>query len=150
MKVMSVNTTTNIIRVSRTGITSAFAFALIKKAKNIANVEQMSGGRELPHIPPWEFRWPESESPEAPIDGEVHYLMTPYHALSLALAGEQRAADFFAMVAESASDAVVREMASQLRDEEREHVSLVEEWLHRYPEPDSDWDDDPDPPLTQE
>ena len=34
-------------------------------------------------------------------------------------------------------------MASRLRDEERERVALMEEWLRRYPKPEDDWDEIP-------
>ena len=76
--------------------------------------------------------------------------MTPFHALSLSLAGERRAAAFFAGIAEEAQDAEVRGIASRLRDEEREHVTLLEEWLGRHPAPGDSWDEDLDPPTTHD
>jgi rubrerythrin len=39
-------------------------------------------------------KWQKGESPEAASLDEAHYLMTPWHALQLALAAEQRALDF--------------------------------------------------------
>lgn len=120
------------------------------EAKHIANVEAMGEGRELPQLSLWELQWDDVESPEVVSHDEAHYLMTPYHALSLALVGERRAAAFFARVAEDAQDAEVRRMASRLRDEEQEHVALMEEWLRRYPKPEDSWDEDPDPPAAHE
>jgi len=120
------------------------------EAKHIGNVEALGNGRELPHIPPWEYQWDSTESPEAPPNDDAHYLMTPYHALSLALAAERRAAKFFARVAETATQEDVCQMAKQLRDEEEEHVRLVEQWLSRYSKPENGWNDDPDPPSAHE
>ena len=120
------------------------------EAKHIAEVERRSAGHELPHIPPWEYRWGDAESPEAATPDDAHYLMTPYHALSLALAAEQRAANFFAQVAKTATTEDVRQMASQLHEEEVEHVGLIEQWLNRFPKPEAGWDDDPDPPAERE
>ncbi len=96
--------------------------------------------------PAWSRPWPAFESPEAvPID-EIHYLMQPWHALQLALAAERRARDYFSEVAARASDDAVRRAALQMRDEEAEHVALVQAWLERVPRPDKDWSMDPDPP----
>jgi len=86
------------------------------------------------------------EAPESVPEDAVHYLMWPWHALQLALAAEQRAEAFFARLAQSAADDRVREAATRLRDEEREHVALVKAWLDRTPEPGTDWADDPDQP----
>ena len=120
------------------------------EAKHIANVEAVSEGRKLPSLDPLAPLWQETEGPEALAYDEIHYLMTPFHALSLALAGERRAEAYFAGIAEAAQDAYVRRIASRLRDEEREHIMLLEEWLGRYPEPEEGWDEDLDPPATHE
>ncbi len=122
------------------------------EGKHVANVERLSGDTELPHISPWDMDWADDESPEAPkYNDEVHYLMTPYHAIQLAMRGEQRAADFFARVAANA-DAPddVRQLARELADEEIVHLELLKQWLKQYPEPNGDWQDDLDPPALQE
>ncbi len=120
------------------------------EAKHVANVESLSEGRELPSLSLWDSPWEDAESPEAAARDEAHYLMTPHHALSLALAGEERATSFFARLAENSVDAEVRRLAQQLHDDEQEHVALIKEWLGRYPEPQEGWDEDPDPPTMQE
>ncbi len=107
-------------------------------------------GMQLPHIPPWEYKWPEAESPESPDVSAVHYLMTPHHALSMALAAEQRALRFYEVAAKVAVDGGVRALAEEFAEAEREHVRLMGEWLARYPAPEHGWDEDPDPPATQE
>ena len=86
------------------------------------------------------------EAPEsAPVD-EVHYLMQPWHVLQLALANEERAERFFAHLARVTTVASVRRAALALQEEEREHVELVKAWMLKVPQPDSNWDHDPDPP----
>ena len=105
------------------------------------------GWREAPPAPPaGAAAWPGFEGPETTPSGDVHYLMLPYQALELALAGEERAEQFFARLAQFADVASVREAACELRDEEREHVALVKAWMKKVPQPTSDWADDPDPP----
>jgi rubrerythrin len=74
--------------------------------------------------------------------------MQPYHALQMALAGEQRASRFFENVARSAKSATVRETALEMAAEEVEHVRLIEDWISRTPLPDENWAYDPDPPAS--
>ena len=90
--------------------------------------------------------WASADAPESvPLD-EMHYLMHPWHALQLALGAERRARDFFAAMAAHAPNDAVRLAAEAMRDEEAEHVALVEAGLARVPEPGADWSEDPDPP----
>ena len=65
------------------------------------------------------------------------------------LENEERAVAFFASVAERADDAQVRTMAQELAEEEREHVSLLKDWIARYPAPSDDWEEDLDDPVPQ-
>ena len=94
------------------------------------------------------FRWETPEGPETTDYGDLHYLMTPYHALKLAQHNERRAAEFFEHFAVAKLPAAVRESAAEMAAEEREHVRLIEEWLARFPEPEPGWDEDPDPPAV--
>jgi rubrerythrin len=91
-----------------------------------------------------------SESPEEAELGSAHYLMTPWHALQLSLAGEKRALAYFTSIVETARDPKVKAMAAELVEEEAEHVSLVHRLLRRYPKPSDSWADDLDPPVSQE
>ena len=122
------------------------------EGKHVDNVEQLCGDTVLPHISPWDLAWAGDESPESPKhNDEVHYLMTPYHAIQLAIQGEQRAAAFFRDIADKAGVAEdVRALADQLAGDELEHVRLLQQWLARQPRPDDDWQEDPDPPTLQE
>jgi rubrerythrin len=127
--------------------------------RKMATIEQIhvrkilvrAGDLKLPHLPPWEYRWAGADSPEAAGLDEAHYMMTPHHALSMALRAEQRALDFYTKVLESgAGDTAMRELARELAEEEREHVELIETWISKYPKPTADWAEDPDPPSHQE
>lgn len=119
------------------------------EAKHIAAVEAMGEGLDLPELKPWEHAW-EGEAPEATEVDEVHYLMTPYHVISIALHHEKKAVEFFENVVENSSDPKLREAAEALAEDERGHVLLLQEWLARFPEPEAGWDEDPDPPNLQE
>jgi rubrerythrin len=93
------------------------------------------------------FRWETPEGPETTDYGDLHYLMTPWHALKLAEHNERRAAEFFAALATNAAvPEDLRAMAAESAEEEREHVRLIQEWLAKFPEPEPGWDEDPDPP----
>jgi rubrerythrin len=94
------------------------------------------------------FQWETPEGPETTDYGDLHYLMTPYHALKLAEHNEQRAAEFFEHFAAAKLPAAVRAAAAEMAAEEREHVRLITEWLAKYPEPEPGWDADPDPPAV--
>ena len=91
-----------------------------------------------------------SESPEEADLSSAHYMMTPWHALQLALDGEKRALAYFTSIVEAAKDPKVKAMAAELVEEEAEHVSLVHRLLRRYPPPSDSWADDMDPPVSQE
>jgi rubrerythrin len=95
-------------------------------------------------------RFGRMESPEEATLDFAHYLMTPWHALQLSLAGEKRALMYFSSIVETATDPKVKAMAAELVEEEAEHVNLVNRLLLRYPRPEDSWAEDPDPPVSQE
>jgi len=90
------------------------------------------------------------DSPEEAELDSAHYMMTPWHALQLSLAGEKRALAYFTSIVETAKDPKVKAMAAELVEEEAEHVNLVHRLLRRYPPPSDTWADDLDPPASQE
>ena len=95
--------------------------------------------------------WGTGESPEKADLGDAHYLMTPWHALKMALAGEERALAYYQHVLATADDPRVREMAKEFVAEEAGHVELCHRLLRKYPAPQGDaWSEDPDPPVAQE
>ncbi|HEY4774665.1 MAG TPA: ferritin family protein [Xanthobacteraceae bacterium] len=95
-------------------------------------------------------KWGRGESPEQADIGAAHYMMTPWHALQLALAGEQRALAFFQSIVGATKDPEIKKMAEEFVEEEAEHVNLVHRLLRRYPEPPESWSQDPDPAISQE
>jgi rubrerythrin len=99
-------------------------------------------------IAPGRLVFDESEGTETADAGELHYRMQPYHALQIALAGEQRAHQFFLKMAAGTTSASVRKRALEMAEEEAEHVRLIEDWMSRTPPPDDDWAYDPDPPAS--
>ena len=115
----------------------------------IARLAEEVGVDVLAHAPRV-GKWPKGESPEEVDAGAAHYLMTPWHALELALGGEQRALDFFSSVAASAKDPKVKKLAEDFMEEEAEHVNLVHRLMRRHPAPAEAWADDPDEPVAQD
>jgi rubrerythrin len=95
-------------------------------------------------------QWHRGESPEQAGLDAVHYLMTPWHALQLALAGEKRALAFFQSVVDSTKSPEIRKLAEEFVEEEAEHVNLVHRLLRRYAEPPELWSLDFDPAVPQE
>jgi rubrerythrin len=78
----------------------------------------------------------------------VHYLMTPYHALKIALEGEEHALAYFSELAAHDAPEDFRRLAREFAEEERMHVALVRDWLARVPPPTEDWASDQDEPRT--
>lgn len=94
--------------------------------------------------------WRRGESPEEADLSTAHYMMTPWHALQLALAGEKRALAFFSRIVTATKDPKVKQMAEEFVEEEAEHVNLVHRLLRKYPAPPSSWARDTDPAVSQE
>jgi len=118
------------------------------EAEHAAKIRQTAGDIELPELAPWEYRWPGLESPENIDLAGVHYLMTPYQALQLALENETNAMAFFEAATSACTDNRVRALAQEFADDERQHVAWMQDWLSKYTPPDEDWDYDPDPPAA--
>jgi rubrerythrin len=126
-------------------------FRDLSRAEGIHRDEilRLAGGIDVVALANERARWKRGESPEEAELGAAHYLMTPWHALQLALAGEQRALAFFAAIVEAAKDPEVKKMAEEFVEEEAEHVNLVHRLLRKYPAPTPAWSQDPDPPVPQ-
>jgi rubrerythrin len=120
------------------------------EAKHAEQIKARGDGKELPYISPLAYRWPGVEAPENAELASAHYLMTPHHALKMALAGEERSMRFYTELAEQAADEDANKLALEFAEEEREHIQWVKEWMAKYPKPDADWDEDMDPPIIQE
>ena len=124
---------------------------LFKKMSNIEklHVEDISKqiqNRKIKKLPVIKYQWVSMEGPETTDPSELHYLMTPYQALNLALLNERRAYEYYKNISESATDKETRSLAEELAVEEEEHVALMKEWLDKVPETESGWDYDDDDP----
>ena len=89
-------------------------------------------GREVPQVSPWEYRWLELETVGA-ADGmqQLHYLMTPCHALQLALRIERGTRSFYLRTVEDVKDNQVQELATKMLVDLRHHLALLQAWLRR-------------------
>lgn len=115
---------------------------------HLAEAKDAAKDMDLPHYAPWQFEWPDLESPET-VDIEAsHYKMTPHHALLASLESEKRGQRFYATVAATVADEEVKRLASEFAEEEQGHVRLLTEWLVKYPMPAADWAEDMDPPVS--
>lgn len=116
--------------------------------QHLAEALDRAADMKLPRLQPWEFKWPEAESPEMADIAESHYRMTVWHALNLALDSEKRGHAFYATLADRSADPDVRRMAAEFAEEEAEHVAILEQWLAKTPAPKEGWAEDPDPPVS--
>ena len=125
--------------------------------RKLAGVEALHAKRileemnwpSMPALPP-AFAWETLEGPETAPFEQMHYLMQPFHALEIALKCELQAQKYFEDIAASKAPAAVRKAATEMADEEREHVRLIRDWMKRVPQPKPGWDEDPDPPQVTE
>ena len=131
-------------------LAAIFRKLAVIEGKHAEEIRQRTVGMDIPKLSPWQYQWPDMESPEAADLSQAHYRMTPWHALQLALKAEQRAHQFFAALARDTADAEVRKLAEEFAEEEAEHVRLVEQLLAKHREPDPHWAEDPDPAIHQE
>jgi len=71
---------------------------------------------------------------EAPDMGAPHRGMSLVDAFKIGLAAEQKAHDFYDVALSGITDPEVRELFTELRDEETEHVEMLKEQMTRLPE----------------
>ena len=101
---------------------------------HLAEVSQLAAGMALPQLKAWEFDWPEAEPPETASYEAVHYRMSLRQAITLALANERAAEQFYRNVAESSSDSETAGTALEFANEERSHAAELERMLAAIPE----------------
>lgn len=100
---------------------------------HLAQAAARGGFRELPHIAPADFEWPEGTAPETAGWAGVDSMMGPRAALQLALEGERSGHAYYAAVAATTADAELRAMAGEFAAEEAEHVRELEKLLAACP-----------------
>lgn len=108
------------------------------EAQHLDALLKRTRGMTLPGLAPHQYAWLDAGAPETAARELVFRLMTPRHALEIALAGEKRAAAFFEGVVLSAGDASLRALAAEMAADESEHVVLLEQLLETTP-PIVDW-----------
>jgi rubrerythrin len=82
---------------------------------------------------------------EAPGMDAPRATMSTLQAYQVALSSEQKAFDFYDQALTSVSDPEIRALFTELRDEETEHVRLVEEAIAKLPpEAGIEWEEDED------
>lgn len=117
---------------------------------HVEEIRRQISARKLTRLPGIEYKWITAEGPETTDPADLHYLMTPYQALALALLNEQRACDFYKGVQAASPEGESRALAGELAEEEEEHVALIKAWLAKVPPPGEDWDYDDDQPNIQD
>ena len=71
---------------------------------------------------------------EAPEMGAPHRGMSTLQAFEIGLAAEQKAYDFYDLALPGVTDPDVRELFTELRDEETEHVEMLREAMAKLPD----------------
>lgn len=101
-------------------------------------------------LPEQRYNWQAPDGPESGAFEDLHYQMTMEHALLLARHNEQRAVDYFAAIAEQVDSEEIKAMATEMVEDEKEHVELLNKWLDKLSDADKDWNEDMDDPIGQD
>lgn len=119
----------------REELAQVFGLLARVEAEHLDTLLARSEGIPIPEIEAGRYKWLDSGAPETPARELIYRLMTPRHALAIALHAEQRAEAFFDHVFWTAADPALRALAKEMAAEEREHVALVSKMLGETPEP---------------
>jgi rubrerythrin len=109
------------------------------EAEHLDELAKRTADMPLPALAAHEYAWLDGGPPEAAARELVFRLMTPRHALEIALAGEKRAAAFFESVVMTAGDALLRVLATEMAADETDHIVMIEKLLERTPSAIVDW-----------
>jgi hypothetical protein len=116
----------------------------------LQRAEAMAAGDQVARIAPWDSCWGPEHQAVVPEADDTHYLMTPYHALSLALDAERCVDGFFHDIAAASHSAELRALAEELNAECSKRLTHLRQWRAQFPQPEEDWDEDHDPPNLPE
>jgi rubrerythrin len=106
-------------------------------------VQRKAADKQLPQLPPWDFKWKCPSSPESFCMDEASYLMTTNQALEIALFNEVRGRDFYQAVADNTHDEAVKRLALEMVEEENWHVEMLRVWQSSMEEQQPQEDLDP-------
>lgn len=109
------------------------------ESEHLEELNRRTAGLELPAPAGGEYSWLDAAAPETAARELVFRLMTPRHALEIALAGEKRATAFFEHVVLTADDPMLRALACEMAADEGDHIVMLEKLLERTPSPIVDW-----------
>ncbi|MFZ5510190.1 MAG: ferritin-like domain-containing protein [Pseudomonadota bacterium] len=101
---------------------------------SVVLAERMSANGPAP-VPFWAHSWLDDGPAMPGSHGFVYHLMTPYHALNIALTAERRTRRFFEQVASQCADPEARAVAAEMVREEDAHIGALEQALQKAPRP---------------
>ena len=132
-----------------TEVAEFFAGMAEESRLHLAEVSELAEGMSLPEHKPWEFDWPEAESPETASYEAVHYRMSLRQAMLLALENERAAEKYYGSFAESSPDEETRKLAARFAAEEASHAAQLVVKIGKLPQESAsqlEEDDDPNMP----
>lgn len=130
---------------------ASFFQRMAQEAKqHLAEVDELAQGMPLPQLKAWEFDWPEAEPPETASYEDMHYRMSLRQAMTLALANERAAENYYRDVATSSDDPDTARIAGEFADEELSHAAELERLLAQLPDsPAHQLEEDDDPHMPE-
>jgi rubrerythrin len=118
----------------RDDLARLFSMLARAEAEHLETLRKRTEGIALPQIAAGRYHWLDAHAPETVALELVFRLMTPRHALVIALQAERRALAFFLHAGWTACDPGVRALANEMAADEREHVELLAKMLGEVPE----------------
>ncbi len=101
------------------------------EVEHLETLRRRTDGIPLPALASGTYQWRDASAPETPARDLVAGLVSPRHALAIALDAEKRAQEFFRHVHRTAADPALRALAQEMAAEEGSHIALVERELAR-------------------
>ena len=117
---------------------------------HVESIHHQISARKLQPVPDITYQWISAEGPETTDLADLHYLLQPRQALTLALLNEQRAREYYQDILDTTTDQETRSLAGELAVEEEEHVALLQAWQAKFPPAEDDWEHDDDQPNIQD
>ena len=106
-------------------------------------IRKRVGAIDLPQLRSWQYRW--RTPPEVGGEEAFDRTLEPYQALKYARENELRAMQYYRSVAEQATDAEIKRLATEFAEEEDGHVAALDKWIAKTPRPSATWEEDPGP-----
>ncbi len=133
-----------------TEVAEFFSRMAHESSLHLAEVAEIASGIALPDLKPWDFNWPDEESPETASYEAIHYRLSLREAIQLALKNERAAQAFYSGFAQSSPDSETRELAARFAQEESQHAAQLLSMLDELPADDRHHREDDDDPHMPE